>query len=43
MAGGSTPQANANALQLLEMMQKLAPQHKFVPVDYDPWKYVPKL
>ena len=41
MAGGSTPQANANALQLLEMMQKLAPQHKFVPVDYDPWKYVP--
>lgn len=43
MAGGSPPQANANALQLLEMMQKLAPQHKFVPVDYDPWKYVPKL
>lgn len=43
MAGGSPPQANANALQLLEMMQKLAPQHKFVPVDYDPWKYVPKV
>lgn len=43
MAGGSPPQANTNAMQLLEMMQKLAPQHQFVPVDYDPWKYVPKL
>jgi hypothetical protein len=42
MAGGSPQQANANALRLLEMMQKLAPQHKFTPVDYDPWKYVPK-
>jgi len=42
MAGGSPQQANANALRLLEMMQKLAPQHQFTPVDYDPWKFVPK-
>lgn len=43
VAGGSPPQAGANAMQLLALMQKLAPQHQFVPVDYDPWKFVPKV
>ena len=42
VADGSASQAGANAMQLLSMMQKLAPQHQFVPVDYDPWKYAPK-
>jgi len=42
MAGGSAQPAGSKAYAVLQMMQKLAPQHQFTPVDYDPWKFVPK-
>ena len=39
---GIDPQLARN-LQTLRMMQMLAPQHQFIPVQYDPWHLAPKV
>jgi len=41
--GAQVSSPDLRGLQALQLMKLLAPQHKFVPVDYDPWKLAPKL
>ncbi len=45
-SGGPVPgqsPGGQNSVMALAMLQGLFPQHKFTPVDYDPYKFLPKL